>query len=304
MCTEVVIKPIFIPLLLAVLCACASPQERVRVKSAQIIAIQANQGLSREQSLAQQFSWGNKFSDEEISPDSLKTYSTETLKVLLESLNNLSFYSRGAQPHLARQEFVFEELLKRKSTTSGDVQDVYQRYLAARLFDKAKAFKGRFPNEALWDVPAIIESHGADGSLHRVYDISSDSRTATVRHIPLASSQKILIAAINSCPVTAEALKHIESDDFFLQTLQAHGMILTIRFEPGGVAYRNSITTAARTYIAYSEADWPGIDFSRSPTFYFLKDGKIIHQFTGWDSSGKSAREFARGLDQIGLRKP
>lgn len=276
----------------------------MRDKSAHILAIQANQELSREQSLAQQFSWGNKFSDEEISPASLKTYSTATLKLLLESLNNLSFYSRGAQPHLARQESVFEELLKRQSTTSGDVQDVFQRYLAARLFNRAKVFKVRFPNVALWDVPAIIEPNDMVDGLHRVYDISSDSRTATVRHLPVASGQKVLIAAINSCPVTAEALKYIESDKIFLQTLQVYGMILTIRFEPGGVAYRNSITTAARTYVAYSEADWPDIDFSKSPTFYFLKDGKIMHQFVGWDSSGKSAQNFARGLEKIGLRKP
>lgn len=296
-------KNFFLPLLLAGTCACSSVQNQVRDKSAHIIATQADQELSREESVARQFSWGNKFSDEEISPDRLKTYSTETLKLLLESLNTLSFYSRGAQPHLSRQELVFGELLRRQSTTSNDVQDVFQRYLAARLFEKAKVFKERFPNAALWDVPTIIESNNLAGKSHRAFDISRDSRTATVMYLPVETGPKIVIVAINSCPVTAEALKYIESDKALLQTLQAHGMILTIRFEPGGVAYRNSTTTAARTYVAYSEADWPDIDFSRSPTFYFLKDGKIMHRFVGWGSAEKFVQDFNQGLEQIGLRK-
>lgn len=289
--------------LLASVCGCAGLESQVRKKSAHIIATQRDEALPYERSVSQQIAWGEKFTDEELSPPNLKTYSMPTMKLLLASLESVSFYARGTQPHLSRQERIVDEMVRRGSATPDTVEQLFHRYLAARQFEKARSLKSRFSNVELWDIPEIIESKDSAERAFRVYDISSDSKTATIKHMPIATGPKIVVAGFLGCSVTTEALGLVEADKNMLRAMQTYGIILTSRFEPGGIAVRNSKTIAARMYVAYTEEDWPGVNFIESPTFHFLKDGKIVHRFFGIDRKGRFSEDFQRGLDSIGLNK-
>jgi hypothetical protein len=39
-----------------------------------------------------------------------------------------------------------------------------------------------------------------------------------------------------------------------------------------------------------------------SPTFYFMKDGRVVYQFVGWGPDDDSIREFKKGLESIGVK--
>ena len=243
-------------------------EEQVRKKSAHIIATNKDQNIPYEQNVAEQIAAGGRFTDEELAPRRLRAYSTGTIKLLLESVDNVSFLTRGAQPNLTRQVRIFDELASRGGATPDAVSELFQRFLAARLFDEATALKSRFPDVKLWDLPEIIETAGPSEPAFRVYDVSSDSKTATVRRLPMETGPKIVVSAWNSCPVTAKAFRLIEADPKMLQPMQAYGMILTGRFEPGGVAAQNAKRVAARMYIARTERDWPAIGFGLSHVYF------------------------------------
>ncbi len=291
----------FVVLSLVLACACAGPRAGVADKATGIIALDFsdNQDLSR---IPRRLKSADKFVDSDFAADKLQSYPAETLKLLLKSLNKASFYSYGAARYVSLQEKVFDELTLRRLQTADDVERMFQKYLSARMFDKAEALKSRFPASNLWSIPRIVELNEPRSKLYKVYDVSDDSQTATVRHLPVEAGPKIVIAAFGACPVTSRALKYLETDKDLLRALQTNGAIVTARFEPAGVAYLNSQFSAARLSIAYEIEDWPGIDFSSSPTFYFLKDGKILHQFVGWGPAADSIREFNKGLRLIGLK--
>lgn len=58
-----------------------------------------------------------------------------------------------------------------------------------------------------------------------------------------------------------------------------------------------------RLPIAFSarREDWPFVDDWSSPTFYFLRQGKLVAKVTGWPKEGRRA-EFSAALHQLGLR--
>lgn len=275
-------------------------ETQARSKAARIVTISRNDHLGYDENIRQQRVWGEKFSDEELSASNLQNYSTATLKVLFQGLGNVTFYTRGAPPHLDRQERVFEELAARGATTADDAMDLFQGYLAARLLDRARRLKDRFPDAKLWKLPVVVEDKDLREEVFRVYDISNDSTTATVKHLPIRGGPWIVVSTWYSCPVAARTLEYIEADKAMRQIMQKHGIILTGRFEPGGVVRRNAKVKFARTYVAYTEQDWPGIEFGASPTFHFLKDGKILHRFWGADTKEGFFQDFKRGLEAIG----
>ena len=287
--------------LLMLTCACAGLQTDAADKAARIIALDRNPDISRQERIPRELKKADRFVDADFTADKLHAYSPQTLKLLLKGLDTASFYSYGAAHYVSMQEKVFNELADRHLQTPEDIEAIFQKYLSARMFDKAKSLRSKYPDAKLWRIPEIVESNG-HGKSYGVYDISDDSRTATVKYLPIDSGPKIVIAALGECPVTARALKSVETDKDLLRVLQSNGMLLTMRFEPEGVAFFNAKTTAAtRLYVAYTLEDWPGMDFTMSPTFYFLKDGKILHQFVGWGPDEESLRDFNKGLALIGL---
>jgi hypothetical protein len=283
-------------------CACAGTRSTVTDKAARIIALDSEQGIPRQKRIPPQLEKADRFIDADFSSAKLRTYPPETLELLLKSLDAASFYSYGAPRYVSLQGKVFDEAAKRHVETPDDIQKMFQNYLSARMFDKAGSLRLRFPDANLWRVPEVVDSSDKR-QLYEVYDISNDSRTATVIHLPIEVGARIVIAAKGGCPVTSRALRTIEKDKDMLRTLQSNGMVVTMNFEPGGVAYFNSTMTAARLYVAHELEDWPGMDFSMSPTFYFLKNGKIVHQFVGWGPNDESLRDFNKGLAMIGLKK-
>ena len=68
-----------------------------------------------------------------------------------------------------------------------------------------------------------------------------------------------------------------------------------------GIAKWNKTEVFKYTPI-YLEEDWPGLVLNTFPTFYFLKDGKIVHTFTSWPKEG-DFDEIYKGLERLGLFK-
>ena len=64
-------------------CACAGLQTGAADKAARIMALESNQGISYEKRITRELEWASRFTDEDFAPEKLRTYSPETLRLLL-----------------------------------------------------------------------------------------------------------------------------------------------------------------------------------------------------------------------------
>ncbi len=55
----------------------------------------------------------------------------------------------------------------------------------------------------------------------------------------------------------------------------------------------------AQHAIVHRAAEWPLLDFSATPTFYFLCDGVIQEQVIGWLPDGEGKRKLIETLDRM-----
>ena len=56
---------------------------------------------------------------------------------------------------------------------------------------------------------------------------------------------------------------------------------------------------ASWSSVFIKEAGWRGLDFSRIPRFYFLRDGRVVHDVVGMRPT--IVEELRQGLAKLGL---
>lgn len=289
-------------------CGCADLQTRVEKKAKNIEVINSRRNISSEQRISECLALADRFTEKELTLFNLKTYTTETLSLLFESIDNASFYSHGTEKYVLMQESVFNEIVSRKVQTSENVKGMFKRLISARLFNKARLLHVKFPDLQLETIPEIeiipeiIHPEGIMEKTYKVYDISEDAKTATLTTLPINNGPKIVIAVMLRCNAAINAINYIETDKELLEIFQAYGVILSHRFQPKRIAYWNANTTVAKSYVAYKTDDWPNVSFASSPTFYFFKDGKLMYKHIGWGKSeDKNKENLYKGIKLLGL---
>lgn len=60
----------------------------------------------------------------------------------------------------------------------------------------------------------------------------------------------------------------------------------------------NHMYPTAQHAIVHRAAEWPLLDFSATPTFYFLRDGVIQEQVIGWLPDGEGKQQFIAAPDR------
>lgn len=61
----------------------------------------------------------------------------------------------------------------------------------------------------------------------------------------------------------------------------------------------NQMYPTAPHAIVHRAVEWPLLDFSATPVFYFFRDGVIQEKVTGWPPDGEGKINFVRVLDRV-----
>jgi hypothetical protein len=106
------------------------------------------------------------------------------------------------------------------------------------------------------------------------------------------------------CGPSRGAVSFIESAPRLKAIFEAHSLLISppisiTRFPD--IADWNSEHPRLRNYIAYSIWDWPLFDHLRTPTFYFLEDGRLRGKFSGWTGPSVGEAALVEGMRSIGL---
>lgn len=210
----------------------------------------------------------------------LENWSSESVEAVREAASAAAFYAAAPQARMVLIERRFvEEKLRRGPPSERDLKRLFKDYLAARMFDPAKAMRSRFPGVPF---PSMPDEIVASTEMPRaVYAVGLDWRRVELIPGPELGSS-VVVAMYPGCPAAEAATRDLLADSRTAAILRNLSILLTERFDAEGVAAWKKTFGLRRFYIARRPADFPEISFDASPTFYFLKDGVVKSTMTGW----------------------
>lgn len=291
---------ILLGLLATVLLAgCAGPEVRLKRVSPEVSAAGWKHDTKKVEKLAADIK------AEDLSPERLRGYSDETLNAVHDALVKISFYLPDEEGCALRQEKAFEEKVRRGKAAGDDAERMYSAFLMSGLFEKAAAVRLRFQGDSLPEVPAIISGTDSGAAGWRAYKISAEGKKAEQVSLPNYGPRVVMVMR-PGCEFAEMAADAIFADPELGPAFRANGFMLTRKFDAVGVEAVKKRSNFEAVYIARKSRDFPGFSLlSISPTFYFVKDGRILSEFSGWDNEagGKYAKEKIRnGLAAIGIQ--
>lgn len=240
----------------------------------------------------------------DLSQDRLRAYSQRTMSALFDTLRGISFYLPDNENHASRLGVVFKEKVRRKEYSDEDLAEVHKAYIMAGLFEDASALEKEFPDNHLPRTPRIIPASDPQPSGWKAYRIFDAGNKAELESLA-QDGPRVAMVVRPGCEFAEMAAKGILTDKELGPVFRANGFMLTRVFDPAGVETMKSQFGFDSIFIARRSSDFPNFSLLRiSPTFHFLKDGKILYTFAGWsneDDGAYAKSEIHKGLVAIGI---
>lgn len=230
------------------------------------------------------------------SAEKLSGYSPETLSDAYFLAYQFMFYS-PVNDGLMEMEAAFSELERRGGATAERTLLMQNAYVKGREFEKAaKLASGHME----YNLPAIPRSGWVNPrkqGVPIVYDVKRSGQLLVPERAKKGGRQ-ILMAGAPGCHASRNALRDIAAAPELAAIFKKRGRLLFAGNDIPSVEEWNKSHNLK--YWLADSADWPEMDFSQVPTFYFVEDGRLVHSFSGWPKAG-NMDEIFKGLGRLGL---
>jgi hypothetical protein len=179
---------------------------------------------------------------------------------------------------------------------------MYKAYVRHRALDEARRFARSHPELELPELPPLVTSFSTTEP--SVIAIRRDASAVFDQEaVSLKEPAQLVIVSSAMCQFSKAAIEAIETDPQLAQDL-ANALWVSPVNEL--TSYQrimdwNSSHPGAQLKVAYAEKAFGKIDLSRTPAFYFMKDGQIVNQLVGWPSRQRLA-ELKSYLEDLQLR--
>lgn len=220
------------------------------------------------------------------------------LKLLYRAATLVNFYRADAFASAAMAAAV-EELDARGIASSAELQRARDALLSARKFDAARRFDAAHAAAGLTPLPdfrGIAEDFGGRPSLWRL-----DYAGNVLARQPIDTSP-LQLMVLAGCHFSADAARDIVADPVLGPLFRQHGHWLSL--PPGqedlqAVRDWNREHPQARMEMLYDRSEWPMFTRWTMPTFYVVRDGKILGSMAGWSPASRA--ELVALLRRTGL---
>jgi hypothetical protein len=238
-----------------------------------------------------------------LSESRIKKYSDEALARALKALAAVTFYFPEDETRVLLQERLLEDKIARKPLPSADIKEMYRTFLGARMFEKAKEIRARFPEIRFYSMPEkVVEDEKILGENRwRAYGVPDDGKTIELKTLPLAEGPGVVMIMNPGCAMSEKAMSDILASEELAPYFRHYGIVLTKRLNAESVALWKTHFKFPSVHIAYKASDFPGFDFRISPHFYFLKDGEIVFSHKGWGGADHLEKNVAALKEGLGL---
>lgn len=236
------------------------------------------------------------------SPEGLSGLSERDLIYLLRAAGLVSFYM--PTPELAgRIVFIVTAMEAKGTAKPQDVREAYDALLQSRRFDDARRYALERPNAGLPATPKTVDTFVADAPALSVWQPGNDGATLEREAFDPQPTQ-ILVTA--GCHFSEDAAEAISKDPVLgpIFAKHAHWLLLPPGWEDQeAVREWNHRFPDARATQIYDREEWTFLpDGWSMPTFFFMRNGKVLEQISGWGSDPTSNRKsLLKAMARSGL---
>ncbi|MEI7480782.1 MAG: hypothetical protein WCK75_00385 [Elusimicrobiota bacterium] len=237
---------------------------------------------------------------EYFSEKRLKKYSLKTLNLLYNVSESLTFYFPENQNYIEWEQNTFNEKARRNDFTDHNISDMHWAYINTRMFDRAAEIRERFPAANYPAVPEVIAIDTETATARwPVYDVFEEGKKIELKELHLEAGPKVIVSISAGCPIAERAMKAILADPELAPVFKKNGVLLTVKFDVMGVLRWREQFNFRNIYIAYKASRLPEFNFTISPYFYFMRNGKVLSSIDGWGE--KWRQEILNGFEAISI---
>lgn len=198
-----------------------------------------------------------------------------------------------ASPTLDDMLRVHREFAARGIDTRRTLDDaVLYAMLAARRFEQARAFAAIRPHLADSPIPQVVDPLGSGFKGRSAFAYDAPSNTLTRMALPTPSSTELVMVVGAGCHNSDNALQAIHDDVALQARLRGANLVLVTApnapIETRLITEWNAANPAMPIRAPFSAQEWQAIEVTGIPSFYLLRNGKVVDQRTGWPAEGKA----------------
>lgn len=219
-----------------------------------------------------------------------RTLSNQSLSDLFEAAYLAAFYEvRSERARLVLS--LFQEKQRRRIANENDASRTFRSLVASRLFVSASLFRSQHSHLQSESWPEVTDAHGDATRTWYELETTPGRTPRLVRQAAKTSNGlQIVVVAHALCHFTQYAVAAIEKDSVLRELFAQRSRWLV---PPDGRLYLDEVQAwndehrAMPLVLAHSRDEWLEFDIWETPTFYFLRDGKVLDKVVGWPKEGR-----------------
>lgn len=240
-------------------------------------------------------------------PSRLGTASTAELRTRFRAADMAAFYSFRLKD-VQTMRTVLDELVRRDEVTAKELGDMHRAYVGLRRFDEARSLASAHHLVDVEGIPAVVDAAPASRRATTALCVSPTSDALTRRRLDLDTYTGVVVISHPLCHFSRNAVSAIEQDPVLETLFRAHSIWIAPvdrRLHLDTLRQWNRQHPIAPHAIAYVRDEWPPATSWSTPSFHFLKNGRVVGKVTGWPQEGRrqalidEARRI--GFDELSL---
>lgn len=230
-----------------------------------------------------------------------KSLSKADLNWLVEAQFVLNFYAKDSAD-LAALESSLAELERRVNIQQKPVRELFALYISNRRFDAAAALAKKYPVFDLDALPIIVANDDIDKNSRAIWLIDKVEKRLTRNALNVAADWQLVAISHPLCHFSKNALTYIKNDVALARSLEGHFTLIgpqdgNLHFD--ALQRWNAENPSMPIHPVDQQIAFTEFDQWSTPTFYFMKAGKVVYKFNGWPKEGNRA-QLDEGLRKVG----
>jgi hypothetical protein len=221
------------------------------------------------------------------------------LAALYQAAHAVTFYAHDKN-YLNDMVLDMQILQQHGAVTGMELDQMYQSFISLRQFDAAKQFLATHPSLDVEPLPHVERIPAMPSDAKLVLQTVPGQNTLIEKPIVLNRQIQIIVVGHPLCHFTQHAVQDLQHYPDVWHALNQHaiwiapqdGILDITDFQKWNRHYPE-----AKMAAVYNQNDWPMIDYWGTPTFYFMRNGKLVDEVSGWPN----LTALEQGMRKLGL---